>query len=266
MKTVKIVLTTIAMLSAIGCSNNLVGPNSTDQSPTTSVATFKIDLQPLGELGKTQAATPTQPTVLLISWDGSTNWDSVAISAGATSMSVSHAFTRTQTYTVIFYAIYPGTPMYQFNGGRTTFTVPDSATFAVSATLAANLEILNFPLILTGTPVANTADTITISWTNIPVGSEQVVTQQATQAFTAGSLTSITLTGLMAAGLNYKVAVHIGCNDATQYNGSANLVVNASTDYSLSIPLTKSGGTTSTGSFTVALSKRGTCTVGVTWN
>ena len=94
---------TVAILAGCARMGTAVGPDN-GQTGKTAIGTFKIIPDTAGVLGKKMDL--PQATVLLVSWDGSTNWDSVALT-GKDTVSLSHSFSRGIAYTVIFVMINP---------------------------------------------------------------------------------------------------------------------------------------------------------------
>jgi len=265
MKNVKILLTTIAMLAAIGCSrNNLVGPN--DSTPVTPVVTKSSDMTisfnilpaavTQGAMKKTLALTNVSPAYAIIqNYSAPTSRDSIALTAGQTTASLTKTLTQNTPYFFGVFVYSAATASFAVNSGSAQGTVPSAATCTIPITCASTAT--NFVANITLGAVSSTkAINATLSYKQINVpGGGQPAAGSNTITFPVGTTSaSVNVLVFLAEApdpTQFLMYLNIGCNEGGTYMnnvvGGASagdaITLSPSTNASLTFsPFTEVGG------------------------
>ena len=261
MKNVKILLTTIAVLAAIGCSrNNPVGLNdSTPGTPVTAKSsdmTISFNVLPVpvtqAAMKKTTALVNYSPAYAIIqNFDAPVSRDSVALTAGQTTASLTKTLTQNTAYNfyVYVYSAAGNSSTQIINIGSASGTVPKTTTCEIAITCPSTAT--NFVANITLGPISSAkAINATLSWKQINVpGGGQPVTGSASITFPAGTTTA-SVNGLVYLAqapdpTQFLMYLNIGCNEGGVYENNVTSGVSAGDAITLS-PSTNASLTFST--------------------
>jgi hypothetical protein len=249
MKNILYLITTVIAVLAVGCSrqSNPVAY----QAPVSNTSVVTIDIAfPNPPILKKELAQPTYAATYIkvrnvgAAVDSFT--DSIRLTSGQTSVTKSYSVVRNTAYNFMV-SVYSDGSGLNLNYGETGGIVPDSATFSVAITCEAQAEKLDLQIPFPST-VKAVACSAQVMWAQLYPSQAEPVNGSSKSSFTPGSVDTAFVTGLIQlinapAITSFTIYTTIWCSDGSYYTGQGNIDLSPSTNSSLSITLTKYGGT-----------------------